>query len=402
MGGCDKTTPALLMGATSAGLPSVFIPAGPMLRGNWHGKVLGAGSDDVIRPLDRPVSSADGLAVLHGNLAPDGCVMKPAAAEPRLLRHTGPAIVFDDYDAMAASIDRDVTADHVMVLRNAGPQGGPGMPEWGMLPIPTMLVKTGVRDMVRLSDARMSGTSYGACILHIAPESFVGGPLALVRNGDLIEHDVPARRLTLHVDDDELARRRREWTPPAKRYPRGYDRRRRRHRPDDQAGPAVTGIGLRSIDVAPIEPLDASEDVLQGDLRDPAVIDRAFEGRHVVLHMAGTSVEHPLPEIIDNNLRALHEVFEGARRHRVRHVVFASSNHAFGMHEAGTHPGLDAPYRPDSLYDLSKVWARRCRGWTGTSTGSRRSRCAPAARCRARSRRGVSAPGSARMTCCIW
>ena len=421
MGGCDKTTPALLMGATSAGLPSVFMPAGPMLRGNWHGKVLGSGSDiwkywderragnitdvdwegmeagiarsdgvcmtmgtaatmtalaevlgmalpgsssipapdanhprmasacgrravelvwedlvpsdvmtagafdnailasaalagstnaiihlialarrcgialmlerfdalsagvpvladirpsgaflmedffyagglpalltrlrdrldlsqrnvcgrslgeilddatvyndDVIRPLDRPVSSAEGLAVLHGNLAPNGCVMKPAAAEPRLLRHTGPAIVFDDYNEMAASIDRDdldVTADHVMVLRNAGPQGGPGMPEWGMLPIPTRLVRAGVRDMVRLSDARMSGTSYGACILHIAPESFVGGPLALVRNGDLIELDVPARRLTLHVDDEELARRRREWTPPAKRYPRGY------------------------------------------------------------------------------------------------------------------------------------------------------------------------------------
>ncbi|NPD69069.1 dihydroxy-acid dehydratase [Lichenicola cladoniae] len=182
-------------------------------------------NDEVIRPLDKPVSTLDGLAVLRGNLAPDGCVMKPSAAEPRLLQHTGPAIVFDDYNQMAAAIDRedlDVTADHVMVLRNAGPQGGPGMPEWGMLPIPTKLVKAGVRDMVRLSDARMSGTSYGACILHIAPESFVGGPLALVQNGDMIQLDVPERRLTLLVAEDELARRRAVWTPPARHYPRGY------------------------------------------------------------------------------------------------------------------------------------------------------------------------------------
>jgi len=422
MGGCDKTTPALLMGATSAGLPAIFVPAGPMLRGNWHGKVLGSGSDawkfwderragtisdqdwaeieggiarsyghcmtmgtastmtamaeaigmtlpgassipaadsghmrmcaaagrravamvwedltparilrrasfenaiavamamgcstnaiihliaqsrragcpvglddfeaasrrvptlanvrptgdtylmedffyagglpalmarisdhldlgmrtvsgktlgadiagatvhndDVIRPLDRPATDQSALAVLKGNLAPEGCVIKPGCCEPHLLKHTGPAIVFDDYPAMKAVIDRDdfeVTADHVLVLRNSGPQGGPGMPEWGMLPIPKKLVRQGVRDMLRLSDARMSGTSYGACVLHIAPESFVGGPLALVETGDLISVDVEARSLHLHVDAEELARRKAAWTPPQPRFERGY------------------------------------------------------------------------------------------------------------------------------------------------------------------------------------
>jgi dihydroxy-acid dehydratase len=182
-------------------------------------------NDDVIRPLDKPISAAEGLAVLRGNLAPGGCVMKPSAADPRLLKHKGPALVFADYNEMAATIDRedlDVTADHVLVLQNAGPQGGPGMPEWGMLPIPKKLVKAGVRDMVRLSDARMSGTSYGACILHVAPESFVGGPLALVKTGDLIELDVAERRIHLDVSDAELARRKAAWTPLAPRYPRGY------------------------------------------------------------------------------------------------------------------------------------------------------------------------------------
>ena len=151
--------------------------------------------------------------------------MKPSAADPRYLRHTGPALVFDDYPSMKAAIDDenlDVTADHVLVLRNAGPQGGPGMPEWGMLPIPTKLVRQGVRDMVRLSDARMSGTSYGACILHCAPEAYVGGPLALVQNGDLISVDVAARRLHLEVSDAELARRRAAWVAPAARFERGY------------------------------------------------------------------------------------------------------------------------------------------------------------------------------------
>ena len=180
---------------------------------------------DVIRPLDNPVYAEGALAVLTGNLAPDGCVIKPSACDPRFLRHAGPALVFDDYPAMKAAVDDeslDVTPDHVMVLRNAGPQGGPGMPEWGMLPMPRRLLKEGHRDMLRLSDARMSGTSYGACILHVAPESYVGGPLALVRTGDLIAVDVPARRISLDVPDDELARRRAAWTPPPPRYGRGY------------------------------------------------------------------------------------------------------------------------------------------------------------------------------------
>ncbi|MGO4127931.1 L-arabinonate dehydratase [Inquilinus sp. YAF38] len=422
MGGCDKTTPGLLMGATSAGLPMIFMPAGPMLRGNWKGKVLGSGSDawkfwderragnisdqdwidieggiarsyghcmtmgtastmtaiteaigmtmpgassipaadaghirmastcgrrivemvwedlvpariqtraafenaivvamamgcstnaiihlvamarraghdvglddfdaasrtvpvianvrpsgdqylmedffyagglpglmtrlrdhldldaltvsgrtvgeniagaeiyneDVIRPLDNPLYAEGALAVLRGNLAPDGCVIKPSACEPRFLKHSGPALVFDDYPAMKAVIDSDdldVTPDHVLVLRNVGPQGGPGMPEWGMLPIPKKLVKQGIRDMVRISDARMSGTSYGACILHVSPESYVGGPLALLRTGDIVTLDVVARRIDVEVSDEDLARRRAELTPPQPRYERGY------------------------------------------------------------------------------------------------------------------------------------------------------------------------------------
>jgi dihydroxy-acid dehydratase len=422
MGGCDKTTPGLLMGATSAGLPAIFLPAGPMLRGNWHGKVLGSGSDswkywderragtiterdwldieagiarshgtcmtmgtastmtaiaeaigmtlpgassipapdanhmrmaaasgrrvvemvwegltpdriqtrdayenaiavamamgcstnavihviamarrasaavgledfdrlsrkvpvianvrpsgttylmedfyyaggilalmnrmrghlhldaltvggttvgqnidgakvfndDVIRPLDNPIYAEGALALLRGNLAPDGCVIKPSACEPRLLKHTGPAIVFDDYPSMKKAVDRedlDVTPDHVMVLRNAGPHGGPGMPEWGMLPIPTKLVKQGVRDMIRISDARMSGTSYGACVLHVSPESFIGGPLALVKTGDMIELDVPARTINMKVSDAELARRRAALPQQKPRYERGF------------------------------------------------------------------------------------------------------------------------------------------------------------------------------------
>jgi dihydroxy-acid dehydratase len=182
---------------------------------------------DVIRSLDQAIYGEGSTAVLRGNLAPRGAVMKPAAAEPRLRQHRGKAIVFRDYNHMAAEIDRDdldVTPDHVIVLQNAGPKGGPGMPEWGMLPIPRKLVRAGVRDMLRISDARMSGTSYGACILHVAPESFVGGPLALVETGDEIEVDVTLRRLHLHVSDEELARRRAAWVEPAPRYERGYGR----------------------------------------------------------------------------------------------------------------------------------------------------------------------------------
>ena len=421
MGGCDKTTPALLMGATSAGLPAIYVPAGPMLRGNWQGKVLGSGSDtwkywderragtisdqdwtaieggiarsdghcmtmgtastmtaiaeaigmtlpgassipaadanhirmcaaagrrivemiwedltpnliqtrqafenairvamamgcstnaiihviaqgrraghdigladfeaasqvpvianvrpsgdkylmedffyagglpgmmsrmkqhlhldaltvtgkslgeniaaaaihndDVIRSLDNPIYAEGALAVLKGNLAPDGCVIKPSACAPHLLKHAGPAMVFDDYPTMKATLDREdleVAPDHVIVLRNAGPQGGPGMPEWGMLPIPKKLVKLGVRDMVRISDARMSGTSYGACILHVAPEAYIGGPLALARTGDVIAVDVAARSINLQVSAAELAARRAAWIPPPPRFERGY------------------------------------------------------------------------------------------------------------------------------------------------------------------------------------
>ncbi|AXK83433.1 dihydroxy-acid dehydratase [Pseudolabrys taiwanensis] len=180
---------------------------------------------DVIHPLSDPVSREGATAVLTGNLAPRGCVMKPSAAEKRLLKHRGKVIAFEDYNEMAREVERDdldVTADHILVLKNSGPKGGPGMPEWGMLPIPKKLVKQGVRDMVRISDARMSGTSYGACILHVAPESYVGGPLAFVQTGDEIEVDVEARRIHLHVSDEELARRRAAWQQPAPRYPRGY------------------------------------------------------------------------------------------------------------------------------------------------------------------------------------
>jgi len=182
-------------------------------------------NDDVIRSPDRAIYPEGATAILKGNLAPRGAVMKPAAAEPRLRHHRGPALVFRDYNHMAAEIERedlDVTPDHVLVLQNAGPKGGPGMPEWGMLPIPRKLVKAGVRDMLRISDARMSGTSYGACILHVAPESFIGGPLALVQNGDHIEVDVSRRLLHLHVSEEELARRRAEWKPLPPRYERGY------------------------------------------------------------------------------------------------------------------------------------------------------------------------------------
>ncbi len=180
--------------------------------------------DDVIRPLNKPIYAEGALAVLRGNLAPDGVVIKPSACAPQLLRHRGRALVFDDYPALKEAVDDpdlDVTADDILVLRYAGPQGA-GMPEWGMLPIPTKLLKQGVTDMLRLSDARMSGTSYGGCLLHCAPEAFVGGPLALVKTGDRIEVDVPARRIHLAVSDEELARRRSAWTPPPRRYERGY------------------------------------------------------------------------------------------------------------------------------------------------------------------------------------
>ena len=182
-------------------------------------------NDDVIRPLDNPIYPSGALVVLKGNLAPEGCVMKVSAMDNRFLKHSGPAMVFDDYPAMKAAINDenlDVTPDHVLILRNAGPKGGPGMPEWGMLPVPTKLVKQGVRDMLRMSDARMSGTSYGACVLHISPESYVGGGLALVQTGDIVTVDVDKRLIQMEVDDAELERRRAAWKPQEPRYERGY------------------------------------------------------------------------------------------------------------------------------------------------------------------------------------
>jgi len=182
-------------------------------------------NEDVIRVRANPVVARDGLAVLRGNLAPDGAVIKPPAAEAHLLKHTGRALVFDDYNDMAARIDDpklDVDASSVIVLRNSGPQGAPGMPEWGQLPIPKKLLEQGVRDMVRISDARMSGTSYGACVLHVAPEAYVGGPLAFVQTGDRIELDVPARKLNVLISEEEMARRRAAWQPPPPKFERGY------------------------------------------------------------------------------------------------------------------------------------------------------------------------------------
>jgi dihydroxy-acid dehydratase len=180
---------------------------------------------DVIRPTNNPVSAKGGTAVLYGNLAPNGAVIKPTAASPHLLEHKGRAVVFKDYDDLSARInDPDLIVDEnsVLVLQNAGPIGGPGMPEWGMLPLPQKLLEKGVRDMVRISDARMSGTSYGACVLHVSPESFIGGPLALVREGDFIELSVSNRKLELCISDEEMEKRRAEWKPLAPYYARGF------------------------------------------------------------------------------------------------------------------------------------------------------------------------------------
>jgi dihydroxy-acid dehydratase len=182
-------------------------------------------NDDVIRPLSNPVYHEGSLAVLRGNLCPDGAIIKPAACDPTYHVHEGPALVFDSYPEMKKAVDDEtleVTPDHVLVLRNAGPQGGPGFPEWGMLPIPKALIKQGHRDMLRISDARMSGTSYGACVLHVAPESFVGGPLALLRTGDRVRLDLPNRRLDMLVDEAEIKTRRQAWTPPEPRFERGW------------------------------------------------------------------------------------------------------------------------------------------------------------------------------------
>jgi dihydroxy-acid dehydratase len=218
--------PALL--AQLARVPGALHPGRLTVTGRTLGQEIenaAVRNAGVIRSPDRPLSAEGGLAVLRGNLAPDGAVIKHAAADPALLTHTGPAVVFGSYREMRERINDPalgITPDHVLVLQGAGPVGGPGMPEYGMLPIPDYLLARGVRDMVRVSDARMSGTGYGACVLHVAPESHVGGPLALARTGDLITLDVPRRLLRLEVDDAELARRRAAWVPPSPLFGRGY------------------------------------------------------------------------------------------------------------------------------------------------------------------------------------
>jgi dihydroxy-acid dehydratase len=219
----------------AGGLPAVLRELLPLLHGDAltaSGRTLAENvrearvrNRDVIAPLDRPLAREGGTVVLRGNLCPDGAVLKQTAASPHLLRHRGRAVVFaSKRDLMARVNDPALPVDEtsVLVQQLGGPRGGPGMPEWGQLPIPEKLLRRGVKDMVRVSDARMSGTSYGTCVLHVAPESAVGGPLALVRDGDEIELDVPARRLTLHVAEAELARRRAAWTPPPPAFTRGY------------------------------------------------------------------------------------------------------------------------------------------------------------------------------------
>ena len=218
----------------AGGLPCVLKELLPLL----HGDALTVGgrtlaeevggveirNRDIVRPLDRPLHAEGGTAILRGNLAPDGAVIKQTAASPRLLRHRGKALVFDRYETLRARIDDDLDVDEntVLVLQNAGPQGGPGFPEWGHLPIPGKLIRAGVRDIVRVSDARMSGTSFGTDVLHVSPESAIGGPLSAARTGDEIELDVPARRIDLRVEENEMRRRIAERAPQPPRYRRGY------------------------------------------------------------------------------------------------------------------------------------------------------------------------------------
>jgi len=219
----------------AGGLPALLKQLAPMLDlecPTVNGATLGANvasaavyDSDVIRSLENPAFGPGGLVVLRGNLAPNGAVMKPVAAEARLLKHAGRAVVFDSYAEMAARIDDpqlEVDEHSVLVLRNTGPKGGPGMPEWGQLPIPKKLLARGVRDLLRISDCRMSGTSYGACVLHVAPEAYVGGPLALLREGDIVEIDVAERRLDMRVSEAELGARRAALRPPEPYYVRGY------------------------------------------------------------------------------------------------------------------------------------------------------------------------------------
>ena len=182
---------------------------------------------EVIYTLDKPLHSEGGTVILYGNLAPDGAVLKQTAASPYLLRHRGRAVVFERYEELRAGVndeDLDVDENSVLVLKNAGPKGGPGFPEWGHLPIPTKLLKRGVTDMVRISDARMSGTSFGTDVLHVSPEAAAGGPLAAVQTGDEIELDVPDRKIDMRVDENEIQRRLADYRPPEHAYHRGYRR----------------------------------------------------------------------------------------------------------------------------------------------------------------------------------
>ena len=221
----------------AGGLPAVLKELLPLLHADAltvNGKTLGENvsgapnhNPDVIRSLAMPLAPEGGTVILTGNLCPDGAVLKQSAASSHLLTHRGRAVVFEDHADLHARIDDPslpIDETSVLVLKRVGPKGAPGMPEWGAAPIPTRLLQKGVKDMVRISDARMSGTSYGTVVLHVSPEAAVGGPLALVRDGDVIELDVPSRRLTLRVPDDELARRRAEWTPRPPHFTRGYGR----------------------------------------------------------------------------------------------------------------------------------------------------------------------------------
>src|SRR5699024_8375426 len=198
------------------------------ITGNTSGEVINKKevfNDDVIRTLENPIYKEGSLAILKGNLAPDGAVIKVSASSSKFFKHSGPAVVFDDYNSLERFVvneEADITDNHIIVLRNAGPKGGPGMPEWGMLPVTKRLLKKGVKDILRISDARMSGTSYGTCILHVAPESYVGGPLALVRTGDIITLDIDSRLLNVEISKEEMEKRKQDWEKPQPRYERGY------------------------------------------------------------------------------------------------------------------------------------------------------------------------------------
>ncbi len=230
LGGCDKTAPAQIMGACSVGIPFIVVSSGPML--TVSGGASGDGLDrveccnsQVIRSADNPLQADGGISVLRGNPAPGGAILKTAAASRHPLNHRGRAVVFEDIEDLHQRIDRDdleVAAESVLVLKGSGPCGCPGMPEVGNMPLPAKLARQGLRDMVRISDARMSGTAFGTVVLHVVPESAVGGPLALVESGDMIQLDVPKGRLTMEADASEMERRRRRTRPKHRRCERGY------------------------------------------------------------------------------------------------------------------------------------------------------------------------------------